>query len=369
LTSSRERKIHIYQSIVATIRSQTPKGRFLERDHLTGVWYDIGDRRAGEKTSQALREGAPRYRQTMMMPVKSPPKKDQAKNKTATPGKIRRNDIDTSDDDDGRKMPAASKASVEENGRCSSSPMRKEDSSASHTKQTDISKGDHNNISGAAAASAGAARKSVFGAAGQQHNAVVTNTKPFETHVCSPASLPSLPFPQTQVSGAFRTAVLSSDTLQMAQASTNTQVGNNSNRSAGATNREDEGSRLQHYAQLSQHDLAQRLIGMERENASMKFRLLAIGFSRQREVSELNRLHALELQSNMEPTRIGAVAQNHQQPQTAVSSGAASKSPSLEDALRMQIISAPAGSHTPPVNTSNQEAEGSQQDQRRPFMD
>jgi hypothetical protein len=230
----------------------------------------------------------------MMIKVKSPPKKDQANNKTATPGKIRHNDSDTSDDDDGRKNPSASKAGVEEISRCSSyTIMRKEDSdsSASHTKQSNSSKGDQNNASGVAAASFGAARESVFAAVGQQHDVGGTNTRPFEIHDFSPTSLPNLPFRQTQVPGAFRTSVLSN-----------------------------EGSRLQHYAQLSQHDLVQRLIGMERENASMKFRIQAIGLSRQREAGELSRRHALVLQGNKEPMRIEDVAQDYQQPQTAVSS-------------------------------------------------
>lgn len=38
---------------------QTPPGRFLNKDTKSGTWNDIGDGRAREKTSQALREGAP----------------------------------------------------------------------------------------------------------------------------------------------------------------------------------------------------------------------------------------------------------------------------------------------------------------------
>jgi len=42
--------------IVKAIRKQNPPGRFLERNPKTGLYYDVGDRRAVEKTSQALRD-------------------------------------------------------------------------------------------------------------------------------------------------------------------------------------------------------------------------------------------------------------------------------------------------------------------------
>jgi hypothetical protein len=50
-------KLKISKSIVHAIREQN--GRFLERDAKTSVWFDIGDKKAIEKTSQALREGQP----------------------------------------------------------------------------------------------------------------------------------------------------------------------------------------------------------------------------------------------------------------------------------------------------------------------
>merc|ERR1712157_634344 len=49
-------KIKVSQRIVNAIRSQNPPGRFLELDSIKGAWHDIGDKRALEKTSQALRE-------------------------------------------------------------------------------------------------------------------------------------------------------------------------------------------------------------------------------------------------------------------------------------------------------------------------
>ena len=53
-------KLKISKSIVAAIREQ--KGRFLEKDN-NGTWYDIGDKKATEKTSQALREGQPKLKE------------------------------------------------------------------------------------------------------------------------------------------------------------------------------------------------------------------------------------------------------------------------------------------------------------------
>lgn len=38
------------------IRNGDPPGRFLRKDDKTGKWIDIGDKKAAEKTSQALRE-------------------------------------------------------------------------------------------------------------------------------------------------------------------------------------------------------------------------------------------------------------------------------------------------------------------------
>jgi hypothetical protein len=64
-------KLKISRSIVAAIREQ--KGRFLERDAKKGTWYDIGDKKAIEKTSQALREGQPKLRAKMVEMGQIPP--------------------------------------------------------------------------------------------------------------------------------------------------------------------------------------------------------------------------------------------------------------------------------------------------------
>ena len=53
LTLPKRHKALVAKSIVHAIRSRDPPGRFLEKEK-DGMWYDIGDRRAREKTSQAL---------------------------------------------------------------------------------------------------------------------------------------------------------------------------------------------------------------------------------------------------------------------------------------------------------------------------
>jgi hypothetical protein len=63
-TCLKTEKLKISRSIVAAIREQ--RGRFLEREGNFGTWYDIGDKKAIEKTSQALREGQPKLRQKMV---------------------------------------------------------------------------------------------------------------------------------------------------------------------------------------------------------------------------------------------------------------------------------------------------------------
>lgn len=45
--------------IVDEIRARNPPGRFLKQDPETKLWHDIGEKKALDKTRQALREGAP----------------------------------------------------------------------------------------------------------------------------------------------------------------------------------------------------------------------------------------------------------------------------------------------------------------------
>ena len=62
LKAKKKEKPNVASHIVETIRKLRPPGRFLKKDKITGYWLDIGDTRAKEKTSQALREGAPLIR-------------------------------------------------------------------------------------------------------------------------------------------------------------------------------------------------------------------------------------------------------------------------------------------------------------------
>lgn len=64
LISSKNEKTAMSRSIVAAIRKTN--GRFLERSENLQSWYDIGDAKATEKTSQALREGQPKLRKKMI---------------------------------------------------------------------------------------------------------------------------------------------------------------------------------------------------------------------------------------------------------------------------------------------------------------
>lgn len=47
------------QLILDEIKCRNPPGRFLKQDPKTKLWYDIGEKKALDKTRQALREGAP----------------------------------------------------------------------------------------------------------------------------------------------------------------------------------------------------------------------------------------------------------------------------------------------------------------------
>jgi hypothetical protein len=54
--ATKVQKPAVAKMIVKAIRNSEPPGRFLKKDSKTGNWIDIGDRRAAEKASQALRE-------------------------------------------------------------------------------------------------------------------------------------------------------------------------------------------------------------------------------------------------------------------------------------------------------------------------
>lgn len=64
-TCLKAEKLKISKSIVAAVREQ--KGRFLEKNtDGSESWYDIEDKKAVEKTSQALREGQPQLRKKIV---------------------------------------------------------------------------------------------------------------------------------------------------------------------------------------------------------------------------------------------------------------------------------------------------------------
>mmetsp|Transcript_25212 Transcript_25212/g.28731 ORF Transcript_25212/g.28731 Transcript_25212/m.28731 type:complete len:795 (+) Transcript_25212:282-2666(+) len=62
VNSKRLDKPLVALEIIKTWRSQEPPGRFLKLDDKTALWMDVGDKKAREKTSQALREKAPEIR-------------------------------------------------------------------------------------------------------------------------------------------------------------------------------------------------------------------------------------------------------------------------------------------------------------------
>lgn len=62
----------ISRSIVQAVRSLDPPGRFLDKDTVTGLWHDIGHKKAVEKTSQALRDGAAMLRKQLSADLGDP---------------------------------------------------------------------------------------------------------------------------------------------------------------------------------------------------------------------------------------------------------------------------------------------------------
>ncbi|KAL7575927.1 hypothetical protein ACA910_000726 [Epithemia clementina (nom. ined.)] len=55
----KQQKGKFSRMIVEEIRARNPPGRFLKQDPVTKLWHDIGEKKALDKTRQALREGAP----------------------------------------------------------------------------------------------------------------------------------------------------------------------------------------------------------------------------------------------------------------------------------------------------------------------
>lgn len=72
VSSSKKQKMAISRSIVEAVRSLFPPGRFLEKNPQTGLWSDIGHKKAVEKTSQALRDGAASLRKQLSADLGDP---------------------------------------------------------------------------------------------------------------------------------------------------------------------------------------------------------------------------------------------------------------------------------------------------------
>jgi len=62
VNSKRLDKPMVALEIIRGWRAQLPSGRFLKHNDKTGNWDDVGDKKAREKTSQALREKAPQIK-------------------------------------------------------------------------------------------------------------------------------------------------------------------------------------------------------------------------------------------------------------------------------------------------------------------
>mmetsp|Transcript_7363 Transcript_7363/g.9770 ORF Transcript_7363/g.9770 Transcript_7363/m.9770 type:complete len:489 (-) Transcript_7363:120-1586(-) len=62
IQATKVQKPAVSRLIVNAIRNGSPPGRFLKKDNKSGLWFDIGDKRAAEKASQALREKPPEER-------------------------------------------------------------------------------------------------------------------------------------------------------------------------------------------------------------------------------------------------------------------------------------------------------------------
>lgn len=97
-------KAYLSQSIVYAVKTLNPPGRFLQKDPMTrSTWYKIGDQRAQEKTSQALREAAASFRKEMTYTERSSnldqdynnhqPQKIQKKRNRASERKISSNAV------------------------------------------------------------------------------------------------------------------------------------------------------------------------------------------------------------------------------------------------------------------------------------
>jgi len=91
LASTKTHKMEITRSVIDHIHALNPPGRFLEKDEVTGSWRECDNKRAHEKTAQALRDGASRLRNN-----KRPISDEKIKSipQLSRPAKKQRNDIE-----------------------------------------------------------------------------------------------------------------------------------------------------------------------------------------------------------------------------------------------------------------------------------
>ena len=285
LTSSREKKAHISQSIVATIRSQNPEGRFLERNPLTGLWYEIGDRRAIEKTSQALREGAPRFRQTLMAQIKA---------KEGSEAKNLESDI--------LHAPIAANSNKTESIRIKSiilSDNISSDLDSNLAMTNEASLGEAHRVNSDPDTASPQTFFSSFLFPGRGLGSSVESCYEEElgrSEVQNPEKFEELPFNNTLSTSLkdfpyaseqrFKLSVGAEDTVP---STFDTTVMNNGFVVQYA-------SQASNINQLSNNELVKKIIELEQENASLKVQIETNVFSHKREIEELNRRHALVLQ-------------------------------------------------------------------------
>jgi hypothetical protein len=99
----------ISRSIVDAVRSLHPPGRFLDKDPQTGLWFDVGHKKAVEKTSQALRDGAATLRKQLSADLGDPDFLhsvfDEGNNEPVTPKVVEKKSNGYGTDHNKRKSP------------------------------------------------------------------------------------------------------------------------------------------------------------------------------------------------------------------------------------------------------------------------
>lgn len=84
--------MEITRRVIDHIHALNPPGRFLEKDEVTGSWRECDNKRAHEKTAQALRDGAARLRSNNKRPISD--EKMKSIPQLSRPAKKQRNDIE-----------------------------------------------------------------------------------------------------------------------------------------------------------------------------------------------------------------------------------------------------------------------------------